>query len=106
MNVFLINVILWVFALGIIVYKILKRKNKEDDFTLGLSNREILFIVIGLLLFLAVVVLVSYLLHLGNWNEVFSNWGIITLLLLLVVELTYSAILNSRKKNSKSRGME
>lgn len=97
---FIINVIVLVFAIGIIGYKILKRKNKEDNSALTLSNREILFILIGLLLFLAMVVLVSYLLHLGHWNEVFKNWGIIAMLILLVVECSYSAIINSRKKNN------
>lgn len=106
MNMFLINAIVLIFAFGIIGYKIFKQKNKEDDSTITLSNREILFIVIGFLLFLAVVVLVSYLLDLGNWKEVFNNWGIIAMLLLLVVELSYSVILNSRKKNSKSKGIE
>lgn len=103
---FLINAIVLIFAFGIIGYKIFKQKNKEDDSTIALSNREILFIVIGFLLFLAVVVLVSYLLDLGNWKEVFNNWGIIAMLLLLVVELSYSVILNSRKENSKSKGIE
>jgi len=106
MNMFLINAIVLIFAFGIIGYKIFKQKNKEDDSTIALSNREILFIVIGFLLFLAVVVLVSYLLDLGNWKEVFNNWGIIAMLLLLVVELSYSVILNSRKENSKSKGIE